>query len=146
MKLRQLAPFVLIAISGCATSPDNIQSRYISPQRYSGMNCSSLVVENNHICRNIDRLYASLNKQVKKDKAKVAAAVVISPFVLLALDGKNSPQAIEYSRLKGELSALRAEASNKKCNLSKFTVPNTYLAKNNSKDTKESEAIHNDKV
>lgn len=116
-----------VMVSGCANDPDDISAKYVSSAAYSTHNCSQLMIENNRVCQRIDELHTLLRTKARKDVVKTTAGVLLTPLILFSLDGKNSPESIEYSQLKGSFEAIQIEASSKHCKMATFMSPKNKL-------------------
>lgn len=62
-----------------------------------------------------------------KDTAQATSAFVLAPFtfglslgILGALEGGDGPEAVEYSRLKGEYQAVYETSKKKKCRIDRY--------------------------
>lgn len=68
------------------------------------------------ISRRVSDLAAQVDKTASDDSAQMAIGLVLFWPTLFFLDG-DTPQAQEYSRLKGEFEALEKAAIQKKCSI-----------------------------
>lgn len=102
-------------LSGCASSPDKMETSYVSPVKYKHYDCDQLVEEHENISRHERALYQSLDKDASGDTAQMAIGLVIFWPALFFLEGGDGAQAVEYSRLKGEKVAIEKASVQKKC-------------------------------
>lgn len=110
--------WVILTVSlllGCASSPDKMETSYVSSVKYKHYDCDQLVEEHENVSRHERVLYQSLDKEASADTAQMAVGLVIFWPTLFFLEGGDGPQAAEYSRLKGEKVALEKASVQKKC-------------------------------
>jgi len=124
--MRKLAILAALLLSSCASSPDKIQSTYVSPMIYSDFSCKQISMEMANLTRRVSELYGTLDKEASADSAQMAAGLILFWPALFFLEGGDGPQAAEYARLKGEREALETVAIQKNCdtaNMPQFTPP-----------------------
>lgn len=102
---------------GCATQPDKLGTTYVSPGHYSNYDCDQISTEMRHVSVRTVELYSSLEKKANNDTAQMAVGMILFWPTLFFLEGGDGPEAVEYSRLKGEYEALRHNAMEKNCNM-----------------------------
>ena len=126
MKLvaRIITIIAIVAVAGCASSSREIGKAYVSPKKYRDYTCEELHDEAAYISAEVNRLAQSLDTEAKKDNAQAAGFSTLGFFTfgigwigLATLEGGDGPEAVEYSRLKGEFEAVRHMATEKKCRL-----------------------------
>jgi hypothetical protein len=105
----------VVAMSACASNPDNISSTYVSPIQYSDYSCKQISLEMANVTRRVSELHGSLDKEASADNAQMAVGLVLFWPALFFLEGGDGPQAAEYARLKGEREALETVAVQKNC-------------------------------
>lgn len=105
----------LLALSACATQPEDIQTSYISPLQYQGYNCDQVAMELARVERRASEMQATLKKTANDDEGQMAIGLILFWPALFFLDGSDGPQAQEYARLKGERDALEQTAVAKSC-------------------------------
>ncbi len=103
-----------ILITGCATSPDNLPTTYISPLKYKKYDCEQLTEEIDNVSHRVATLHTSLENKADNDTAQAAGAILLWP-TLFFLEGGDGPEATEYSNLKGAYEAIRVAMLRKKC-------------------------------
>lgn len=106
MKKAFLISTLVGTLIGCASSPDKMQTTYISPIQYQSYDCNQISVELDRVSRRTNELYGTLKKEAGKDTAQMAIGLLLFWPTLFFLEGGDGPQAAEYSRLKGEYEAL----------------------------------------
>ena len=107
----------LVALSACATPPEEIQSSYVSELQYQSYNCNQLSGESQRVSRRANELQASLTKLADNDEAQMAVGLILLWPTLFFLEGGDGPQAQEYARLKGEYEAIEKVAIKKECGI-----------------------------
>ena len=112
-----LALSSIALLAACATSPDNLQSSYSSDIQYKDYSCKQISSELIRIARRKGELHSSLQKKANMDTAQMAVGLVLFWPTLFLLEGGDGAEAQEYSRLKGELTALEQAALKKNCGI-----------------------------
>lgn len=117
MNMVKLVAIVAIVslMTGCASSPDSMQPTYVSPLEYRDYNCDQISSEMNHVSRETNRLYNSLEKKSNNDNAQMAAGMLLFWPALFFLEGGDGAEASQYSQLKGEFEALRTASVERDC-------------------------------
>ncbi|QBQ53073.1 metal ABC transporter ATP-binding protein [Nitrosococcus wardiae] len=115
MKKVLLGSALAVMIVGCASSPDKIQTSYVSPMQYKNYDCDQIAGELGRISHRANELHGNLKKTADNDKAQMALGMVVFWPALFFLEGGDGPEAAEYGRLKGERDALEKAAIQKKC-------------------------------
>ncbi|MDE0159406.1 MAG: metal ABC transporter ATP-binding protein [Candidatus Dadabacteria bacterium] len=124
--------------SACATSPKDIAPAHVSPYRYGKYNCEEIAMEMEMVGQRTTTLYASLKKRASSDKKKGWLGALLFWPALLLIKG-DSPEAAEYSQLRGEYKALEIAATKKKCMLSEIKSPEQIVEEAHERDKKEAE-------
>ncbi|MDP2091786.1 MAG: metal ABC transporter ATP-binding protein, partial [Pseudohongiella sp.] len=107
----------VLALSACASNPDNISAAYVSPLRYSSYDCGQIGTEIGYINQRTNTLYSSLAAKRKADNWQMGVGLVLFWPTLFALEGGDGADAAEYAQLKGEFEALRLVSTEKRCNI-----------------------------
>ena len=107
---------LLFIATGCATSPDEMSSAYVSPLIYKNYDCDQLIMESDRISRRVQSMHAKLDQRADDDAAKMTIGLILFWPTLFFLDG-DSDGVIEYKRLKGESEAVHQAAVAGKCDL-----------------------------
>ena len=123
MKTMLVGVALAVALGGCASNPDKIQTSYVSPMQYKDHDCDQLVGELERVSRRANELHGSLKKTASNDTAQMAVGMVLFWPALFFLEGGDGPEAAEYARLKGERDALEKVAIQKKCDTSIIPSP-----------------------
>ena len=117
--IRQIFLTVLLCggLASCASNPDNIDSAYVSPLKYSSYDCGQLSSELDYVGQRTNALYRNLKDKRKADNWQMGVGMLVFWPTLFALEGGDGPEATEYAQLKGEYEALRMTATQKRCGL-----------------------------
>lgn len=125
--------------SACATSPKDIPPAHVSPYRYGKYNCEEIAMEMEIVGQRTATLYASLKKRASSDKKKGWLGALLFWPALLLIKG-DSPEAGEYSQLRGEYKALEIAATQKKCMIpAEIKSPEQIVEEAHERDKKEAE-------
>ncbi|GAB6052335.1 hypothetical protein JCM17960_11550 [Magnetospira thiophila] len=112
-----LAPFVALAVLGCASQPDKIQTAYVSTLQYNNYDCEQLSMEAERVSSRTIELYQGLKKTADDDALQMGVGLVLFWPTLFFLEGGDDTRAHEYSRLKGEREAIEKVSIQKKCTI-----------------------------
>ena len=112
--LMGLAAASLMIATGCAKNTSELPSSYVSPLVYQDFKCSQLSSEMARITRRVNELGHSINKNAQGDSVAMGLGLVLFWPALFFIDG-DSPEAAEYSRLKGEYEAVEKMMIQKEC-------------------------------
>jgi hypothetical protein len=107
--------FCFLIIEGCASHPEKLEASYVSPLQYKDYDCDQIAAEFERLSRRITQLYNSLESEADADDVQMGVGLLLLWPTLFWLEGGDGPQAVEYSQLKGEFSALEKVAIQKKC-------------------------------
>jgi hypothetical protein len=131
MKMQDLGlitAVIAISLTGCATSPDELTTSYVSPAKYMNYDCQQIIMEMDHVSNRTVYLYESLDKKADNDAAQLGIGLVLFWPALFFLEGGDGPEANEYSNLKGEYEALRKVAVQNKCGPDLPTSPDKIIS------------------
>lgn len=135
MKQQLIYVALAVVLSGCASSPDKIQTSYVSPLQYKDYDCDQIAAELERVTRRANEIYHSLKKTADTDTAQMAVGLILFWPALFFLEGGDSPEAAEYARLKGERETLEKVAIEKKCDPS--IIPEPLITKKKEAEDKE---------
>ena len=124
-------------LSGCASSPDDMQAAYVSPLKYKDYDCDQIAMEMDHIGYETTKLYTSLKKKAGDDAAQMGVGLVLFWPALFFLEGGDGPEAAQYSQMKGEYEALRKVSVQKKCMFENKTLDERVKEKVKASEEKE---------
>lgn len=103
-KLVAAALCAAVAVSACASSPDDIQAQYVSPLQYQSLNCEQIEAELRGIGDRVATLTGQQRRRASQDKWTTGVGVVIFwPALFFLMRGD---KADELARMKGEYEAL----------------------------------------
>ena len=103
-----------VSLAGCAKSSQDIAPQFVSSLGYQNNTCTQLKHGLDDINSRAGQLKGIVDRQAQNDQTKAALGVVISPLIFLTMD-RNSPQAAEYGRMKGEFETIKNVARRKNC-------------------------------
>lgn len=109
---------VTIALSACATAPDQISPQYVSPARYAGFDCDQVSSEIEYIRARVSEVTGKQQDQADGDAVAMGVGLVLFWPALFFLIGDDQKE--ELARLKGEYEALRRVSVDKKCEFIEF--------------------------
>jgi len=100
---------VMLALAGCAKSPESIAPAYVSPLAYKSYNCDVLTSEHARVTGAL----ASASAQQEKARGNDIAGVILLGLPVSTLSGDNvAPQ---VAQLKGEKETLEKTMIEKSC-------------------------------
>lgn len=105
---------LLILISGCATSPDAIQAQYVSGFNYSNYYCDTLRNEALKKSDRIQELYKLLSERYDNDVGNATVGTLLWWPSLVNIEG-DGPEALEFSKIKGEYAAMKQVLDSNNC-------------------------------
>lgn len=104
-------------LAACASQPDELGTQTVSTVLYRSHDCDQIALEMDRVNNRIDALYTSLKKTADMDALQMGIGLVLFWPTLFALEGGDGAEANEYSRLKGERTALEQVSIAKKCGI-----------------------------
>ena len=102
-----------LALSGCATAPDQIATAYVSPTAYSGQTCGQLNAEAQQINARLASATGQQAAQASNDATMTAVALILFWPALFFIGGND--QALAIAQMRGEAEAVRAAAIARGC-------------------------------
>lgn len=119
----RILPLISLALlAGCAKSTKEITPQYVSPLQYNGYKCEQIEAEMMAVSRRAAEVGGQVDKTASDDNAQMAVGLILFWPTLFFLDG-DTPQANEYSRLRGEFEALERASIQKSCNIQVKPIP-----------------------
>ena len=115
MKNSLVVAFVVTFLFSCASSPDKIQKKDVSSEKYADHSCEQLASEFKLNSDDTTRLYKQLKETRKTDEAQAWWSLLFWP-TLFWLEGGDGPEAQEYAELRGDRAALEKATVTKECN------------------------------
>tara|TARA_A100000164_G_C21695595_1_gene671066 strand:- start:189 stop:542 length:354 start_codon:yes stop_codon:yes gene_type:complete len=107
--------FLLLTVVACATAPEKLSTQYVPASTYSNLDCEQIAAALRQKNGKLENLYSNLKSESQADAWQMGVGLVLFWPTLLFLEGSDSPEAAQYSRLKGEVEALNEMAITKKC-------------------------------
>jgi hypothetical protein len=108
---------LLVAASGCAPHPDNIETRVVAADAYQGKSCDQLYEEKARLTGEVERVAGLQRENANTAAAITAVGVIIAWPLLLGLAATKDRQE-ELSKLRGEYDAVDLSIRTRHC-----TVP-----------------------
>jgi len=104
----------VLVTTGCATNPNNISAKYVSPIGYQSWSCEQLTDEHNRLTAAVEAMVKEQKKNANTDAALMAVGLVIFWPALIGLaatsDDKNA-----VAQVKGEYEAVHEQMRMKGC-------------------------------
>tara|TARA_B100001093_G_C26319603_1_gene797079 strand:+ start:174 stop:524 length:351 start_codon:yes stop_codon:yes gene_type:complete len=114
--MKFIALFILsLFLVSCASSPDELSTQYVPASTFSNLDCDQIAGSLRQKNGRLQNLYTKLEKEASTDETQMAVGMLLFWPALFFLEGGDSPEAAEYSRLKGEVEALNEASMLKKC-------------------------------
>jgi hypothetical protein len=101
-------------VAGCASSPDSIEGRYVSPTTYQNWTCDQLADERVRLTKEVDRVSGLQRENANADVAMMTVGIIIFWPMLFGL-AATKDRKDELSRLKGEYDAVDLSSKAKQC-------------------------------
>jgi len=107
---------VAALLSGCATSPKNIEASYVSPVSYQRMSCAELTAEAQRVSNAAAAATGRQSQQAGSDAAAMTVSMLIFwPAIFFV--GGDKGNAVELASLKGQMQAIEAVNTEKNCGI-----------------------------
>ena len=113
---RPLAVLAGIAQLGCASSPDSISARYVSPNMYQNWSCDQLVDEKTRLTSDVQRVSGLQRENANADVAMMTVGLIIFWPALIGL-AATKDRKDELGRLKGEYDAVDLSIRSRQCTI-----------------------------
>lgn len=104
----------LLFLVSCASHPDKIEGKYISPVIYQSWTCDQLTEERMRLSREVSRVTGLQRENANADAAMMTAGIVLLWPVLFGL-AATTDRKDDVARLKGEYEAVDQAAKVKQC-------------------------------
>lgn len=115
MKLFACAAFGL-AVSGCATNPENITAAYVSPMQYAGYSCPQLREEASRVSGRAAQVTGAQSSKASGDAVAMGVGLILFWPSLFFIKGDGTTAA-EVGRLKGEMEAIEQASVKGNCGI-----------------------------
>ena len=103
-----------MVLTSCASHPDNIEAKYISPVIYQNWTCDQLTEERTRLTREVAHVTGLQRENAHADAAIMAAGIILLWPVLFGL-AATKDRKVEVARLKGEFDAVDQAVRVKQC-------------------------------
>lgn len=101
-------------VTGCASSPDSVEGRYVSPTIYQNWTCDQLADERMRLTKEVDRVSGLQRENANADVAMMTVGLIIFWPMLFGL-AATKDRKDELGRLKGEYDAVDLSSKSKQC-------------------------------
>lgn len=115
-KTTAIVSFGAIMLTSCAKHTHELPTAYVSPLTYKSYDCSQVSEEMVRVGNKAHEIAYQVNSNAKNDEVAMGVGLVLFWPALFFMEG-DSPQAHEYTKLKGEYEALEKAAIEKKCSI-----------------------------
>lgn len=113
---------MILLITSCASNPDNIEGRYVSPVIYQNWTCDQIVEERVRLSREVTRISGLQRENAHADAAMMTVGIVLLWPMLFGL-AATKDRKDEVARLKGEYEAVDQAMRQKQCALPPPAAP-----------------------
>lgn len=114
MKSLIVAAVTVLFIQGCATAPEKIEAKYVSPLLYQSYNCEQLALELRRIGTKTQSAITGQKSEANKDAAVMGVGFILFwPALLFFANDEDRGE--ELAQLKGEMETMEHVAIQKKC-------------------------------
>ena len=111
---RSFATFSCFCIlAGCASQPENISPRYVSPMQYQSYNCRQIGAELYRVSSRVGQVTGQQESEATGDAVALGVGLVLFWPALFFMIGEDHEQ--ELATLKGEYEALEKASIQKNC-------------------------------
>ena len=100
-------------LGGCATAPEKIKAKHVSPLAYSNLSCDELREEMLRVNSHLDEVAGVQKKTARKDATVMAVGILFRPALFFLAAGEDKEG--EIARLKGESEAVASAAIQNNC-------------------------------
>lgn len=102
-----------LAVSACASSPENVRSQYVSPAQYASYNCQEIETDLRAISQEVHVLTGQQRRRANQDAWATGVGIVVFwPALFFLMRGDKQD---DLARMKGEYEALVAQSRRKDC-------------------------------
>jgi len=112
---RPLAVVACVAqVAACASRPDSIEARYVSPTMYQNWSCEQLVEERGRLTKEVQRVSGLQRENANADAVLMTVGIIVLWPVLFGL-AATKDRKDELGHLKGEYDAVDLSVKTKQC-------------------------------
>lgn len=102
-----------LAVSACASKPDNIRSQYVSPAQYASFDCQAIETDLRAISQEVQILSGQQRRRADQDAWATGVGIVVFwPALFFLMRGDKQDQ---LANMKGQYEALVAQSRRKDC-------------------------------
>ena len=111
-----------LMMTSCASQPDKIEPKYVSPIIYQNFQCGQLIEEKTRLSREVDRVSGLQRENATGDAVMLTVGLIILWPVLIGM-AATKDRKDELGKLKGEYEAVDAQARMKQCPAATSGIP-----------------------
>lgn len=130
----------LVAFTGCASKPEEIQTAYVSPIKYKDYTCKQIGMELTYVSSETNNLYNVLKKKADDDAMQMGVGLILLWPTLFFLEGGDGPEATQFATLKGEDKALRKTMISKSCQIANLSPSPSEIMQAKREEAKKKQA------
>lgn len=108
-------------VAGCASHPDSVEARYVSPTTYQSWSCEQLVDEKKRLTSEVERVSGLQRENANVDAAMMGVGLIVFWPALFAL-AATKDRKDELGRLKGEHDAVDLSTRQRQCGMTAATA------------------------
>ena len=113
---RPLVVLAGITQAGCASSPDSVSARYVSPNMYQNWSCDQLTDEKIRLTKEVQRISGLQRENANADAAMMTVGLIIFWPALIGL-AATKDRKDELGQLKGEYDAVDLSVRSRQCTM-----------------------------
>lgn len=106
----------VLAVSACADKSDSISAAYVSPTKYSALNCTQLRAEAAAVSQRARIAIKEQDQKASNDAAAAAVGAILFWPALFMIKGDGASSAA-VAQLKGEMQAIEAVNRARNCGI-----------------------------
>ena len=107
----------VLAVAACAPKPENVKSTYVPASTYQSLTCNQIAAEAINVSNRVHDASGVERRHRGQDQAITAAGLVVFWPALFVTHGHNASSATDLAQLKGDIEALEAVSTQKKCGI-----------------------------
>lgn len=115
-KVTKSVVFSALILAGCASRADNITANYVSPTNYAKWSCKELAEEAQRVSAAAATASGVQNSKATGDAVATGVAIVVFWPAAFLIKGDGA-SAANLANLKGEMQAIQAASTQKKCGI-----------------------------
>lgn len=113
-KLLSICLAAAVLLSACATRPENVTARYVSPTGYQSWSCPQLAEERLRLTGEVDRVAGVQRENANADAMLLTVGLIIFWPALIGM-AMTTDRREELGRLRGEYTAVETAMRERNC-------------------------------